>query len=222
MERFPETATWVHRQLDQGPDGFDQVRKHLMGPVYFEALVAYFRGSSFRSLGEAREVIAEFYADRLSSDRFLLGWRASDKRLRHWMINGLKFFLQEYRRKQSRLRREIPCDDLEVAGDAPPEARMDREFALQTVNEAMRRMDEYCRSNDLKLNWKLLVDHECEGVPYEKLALEHGLKPVQARSRARTARGRFRAILYDLIQRDGVPDEDVDAEIQMLRESLRS
>ena len=221
VDHFPDTQTWVRALVDD-PTGLSAVKEHLMSEPYYRALQAYFLGSTFRRMGDAKELVHEFYTHRLSRDDFLLNWRKTDKRLRHWLINGFKFFLLEHYRRLERAGRVRPEEDIEVVADETPrDQELDRAFALGLVSRACRVMDAVSEEEGTALNWKFLVRHECEGESYASIARDHALSPVQVRSRARTARMRFKRVLQDILRQDGVPPHQLRAELRKLQECLQ-
>ena len=108
--------------------------------VYKEPLRVYLRGSSFRDLGDADELVEGFFADRLERERFLMDWVRSGRRFRFWVIRAFKNYLREQVRAAQRWK-EMPQRARDAAERHPvvgPEARFHREAALALVREALR------------------------------------------------------------------------------------
>lgn len=119
-QHFPDTErTFVLDQLEAGC-GRD-LASYVMR-VYYEPLCIYSRATSYRDLGEAEEIVAGFFASRLSDPTWLDRWRAESCRrpmpLRRWLLNGLCFYMREEARRRRRDRR-IESDG---AGSLEPEA----------------------------------------------------------------------------------------------------
>ena len=99
---FPPTlCTWIEGRLDDGTIGRDAINRHVM-ESYELPLRIYYLGTSWRTLGEPEDIINGFMADRLERPNFFTQWKSSGKRLRHWLINALHFYLKEQWRRDRR------------------------------------------------------------------------------------------------------------------------
>jgi hypothetical protein len=58
-------------------------------------------------------------------------------------------------------------------------------------------------------------------VPYATLIAEYGVSAKEAATMVRTAAGKLRRAFFDLLDRDGVPESEIDSEIARLMEALR-
>jgi DNA-directed RNA polymerase specialized sigma24 family protein len=220
-DAFPNTLnTWIGNKLGAGIDGRQDINRHIM-EVYGWPLLVYLRGHSGRHLGEPEELIHEFFADRLDRQDFFVQWQQSGLALRRWLMNALNFYLKEHRRRLTS--REKPgteiTSDLYVT-DARPEQAMDRAFAQSIVAEALNKSREHCEANGLGAHFTIFMQHFYEGRRYEDIAPDHGIDAARAAVMARTASRAFRTVLRDMFDRDGTAPEDIDREIQTLREEI--
>lgn len=219
---FPTTQrTWIDRVMTPELQDRDALNRHIMA-VYSAPLTVYFHGSGCRGLGDAKEVVAGFFADRLAREGFLEGWQRSDLKLRRWLMNAFSFYLSELRRKQKRDRR-TSGELLEHPEDkSAPERSADRAFGESVVAEAIRLAAEHCTQNGMADHWGIFYRHTCDDVPYASLAADFRITAARAAVMARTASRHFRRALRDLIVRDGADEEDVDTELKALLAMLES
>jgi hypothetical protein len=66
----------------------------------------------------------------------------------------------------------------------------------------------------------VFIRHAYDGMAYERLAPEFGVRPDRAAVMARTAARHFRAALRELLRTDGAPECDMDDEIRALMEAM--
>jgi len=221
---FPPTLgnDWFDELLAAGDEGRQAVNHHVMS-VYAHPLKVYFRGTSFRSVGEADDIVAGFFASRLARPEFFRDWRRSGKRLRRWLMNALLFYLRE-QIKQNALRsaRNAPLDVMPEAPDdseAPDVA--DAAWAAAIVQSACAATAAACESAGQKAHWDLFYLHRMRGRSYIRLAEEFDITPKRASVMVRTVERKFREQVRRCIMIDGVPEEQVDGEIRHLLEVIR-
>ena len=84
---FPATsATWLESQVRCADEpARERARRHVMA-VYFHPLVVYVKGSSYRGIGDADDLVAGFFADRLERGDYLEKWLVSGAPLRAWLM----------------------------------------------------------------------------------------------------------------------------------------
>ncbi|MEQ8766795.1 MAG: hypothetical protein RL885_22975 [Planctomycetota bacterium] len=217
---FPKTQrTWIDEQLEGGEGGRSSVNRHIMH-VYASCLRVWFLGSSYRGKGDAEDVIRGFFADRLAREDFLDRWRASDKRLRHWLINAFHFYLKEQRRASHRQKRWHALPEEIESSSEPPARVIDRAFAESLVQEASEKVLNVCRSKGQESYWKIFLEHHVERIPYRDLGARFGVSAEKAAVMARTAERRFIRTLREFVGRDGTKADEIDREIQALLESI--
>jgi hypothetical protein len=218
---FPSTAlTWIDQHLDGGDAGRAEINRHLMD-IYAVPLRRYLVRTPYRTLGDPADLVAGFFAERLARPRFLQEWRLSGKRLRYWLCNALVFFLKESAREGRRdaRYRELAVD---VPDESPSSGQaLDREFALAVIRSALERTREHFEAKGSPQHFSMFHEHHADQRPYVELAAEHGVSPARAQVMARTGREVFRRALRDIVGRDCGRLEDVDAEIDVLLESLQ-
>jgi hypothetical protein len=213
---FPNTmSTWIHQQLQGG--GRDLVNEHVMS-VYAHPLKVYFLGSSLRSLGEADDMVAGFFASRLERDGYFDQWRESDMRLRRWLMNGFLFFLKEEIRRQNRDGKSSLGEDAITPMFENPDADFDRAWAQAMVRDAWIDAAKSCEDDGLGDHWRLFIRHHVDGLAYKEFVHEFEVTPSQAAVMVRTATSRFKKAVRERILIDGVRESEINSEIQRLME----
>jgi hypothetical protein len=216
---FPSTNHgWIGTQLALGEVGRAAVVQHVMSS-YAVPLERYLRGSSYRAAGEAKELVQGFLADRVTQTDFFARWMDSGMKLRRWLMNGFLFYLRETVRRNQRAPQTLesdPSDDREAA-----HRQFEREWGLALVARALERARSSCERRGQRVHWEMLERHYLHGVPYATLIEEYGVTAKEAATMVRTAAGKLRRAFFDLLDRDGVPESEIDGEIARLMEALR-
>lgn len=210
----PTPRTAMAELLDSHRRG--EVVEFLM-KSYYAPLAAYLSATSFRTLGEPRDVIAGFFASRLSREEWLEAWKASGLRLRRWLVNGLLFYCREELRRQ---RRDQVAEPAEDSIPASVDHEFERAYAQFTVRQSFEAARVQCESEGFLRHWELFVRHHVDGRTYDQLAAESGLTIGQVNGMVRTAGLRFRKAISERLLRDGADPGDLDHEIGLLLESL--
>lgn len=215
---FPATqATRIRTDLARGDEGRASLN-HLIMITYAEPLMVYYRGTNARWLGDPDDIINGFFASRLARPDFMRKWHDSGLRLRRWLMNGLCFYLRELQRTHRDGARAGLAAEEEITFEGDPALEIDRAASMAFVREAWRHAAAECGQRGLEPHWDLFVLHHLEERTFRNLAVEFEVTPARAEVMARTAARRFRAALRDVLLRDGVPEQDVDGEIQSLLE----
>ena len=216
---FPSTNRgWIGEQLSLGVDGRSLVVTHVMAS-YARPLERYLRGSSYRNAGEPHELVQGFLAEKLPAPDFFDRWLASGFPLRRWLMNGFLFYLRETVRRTQRFPAGLdaePSDERETA-----QRRFEREWALELVQRALVRARAACERRGQSLHWELFERHHLHSVPYSVLIAERGITAKEAATMVRTAAGKLRSAIFELLDRDGIPEPEIDGEIMRLMEALR-
>ena len=220
-EHFPHTRrTWIADRLEAGE--IEALNEHIMS-VYFEPLQAYFRASSARGMGEAPDLVAGFFADRLRRRDYLNAWEPSRRPLRQFLINGFWLYIRECYSRQRRRGKviELPehLPDLAVADAESPERQFDRAWVRQVVRRAMQESAATCEQRGLQAHWEVFRRHVFDRVSYAELAGEFDVPPERAAVMCRTATRRFVEALHGLLARDG--SESSARQIQELLEIIQ-
>jgi len=225
QEHFPPTPrTLVHDALDGGNHA--ALAAHLMA-IYERPLMVYFSATSFRALGDPRDIVAGFFAERLSRPSWLEDWRAAsisrEIPLRRWLLNALNFYLQEETRRLARDRRTQGTGEFpEIASAATSaEVEFERESARAITAEALRRTRSACENAGQAKHYEVFVKHCVEAQPYEVLAPLFGLSKSQCAGHVRTATSKFRRALLETLLDEGTAPHDLEAEIARLLGALR-
>jgi hypothetical protein len=231
---FPSThATWLAERvtlsLDPGASpararaARDELNAHVMSR-YFEPLCAYVRGTGFRGVDEAADLVNGFFASRLARPDYLMQWRESGMELRRWLMNGLLLHLHERSRAERRqVRRAEPRDpgllervagSVEHAPDA--ERAMDRAWAEAVVEAAVRDTVEALGQAGRAAAWQAFRRHFVDGVSYDALARETGASAKELKAQVKLVQRWLRAGIERVLQQDGVAAEAIEAETDRL------
>lgn len=218
-EHFPQTRkTWILDQLENSQEGRAEVNNHVMS-VYAAPLKAYFMGTPWRKIGDPDDIVQGFFADRLARDGFYENWHRKGMQLRRWLMNAMRYYLQEQVAKRPVA--TIP-DKFDHADDAPsPDELVDREFARSVVRRAMELAEADCFDRGLSDHWRIFVALHIDQRELPEIGRECGISSERARVMARTAGRKFKRAVRDMVARDVDDTEQVDREIEMLMEVLR-
>jgi DNA-directed RNA polymerase specialized sigma24 family protein len=218
-EAFPSTqVTWLGRALGAGETGRKQAIEHVMS-VYAQPLRIYLKGSTFRKLGEPDEIVHGFFASRLSRKSYLLDWLASGRQLRFWLLTGFRHFVYEQLETQRRHKRPRQPSPPEQPKDA--EHAFHRESGLAIVREAYRRAEAACVAAGQRNHWRVFEEHHLKGRSYGTIAVEMGLGERRTAVMARTATGKFRRALRELVSWPDAGTAEVDQELRDLMEAVQ-
>lgn len=217
---FPATAcSWIDAQLSAGSRGRAALNQFLMR-VYAEPLRAYVLGSSFRTLGEADDIINGFFASRLGRDDFVPAWRASGLRLRRWLMNAMCFYCRELAHQSGR--RAAGGETTDRPDPIAPDAERDleRSFARSAVRAAMDMAQAELSARGLGQHFELFRRYALDGDSCQKLAESLSIDPARAWVMIRTAQRAFSRAVSEVVAQDGAAPADVPAEITRLMHSL--
>jgi hypothetical protein len=224
-EHFPRTPrTMVFEALDGGR--VRDIAGELM-QLYDQPLQVYYSATSFRDLGEPKDIVGGFFSSRFSQDGWLDDWRARHKSdaipLRRWLLNSLNFYLHEEARRRVRDRRDGAAGsaaDASLASAQSAESAFWREAARAIVGEALDRTREECARAGQSVHFEIFMRHFLRQTPYEQLASELGFTTVQCAGLARTVSFKFRKELASILLREGGDPHALDEEIAALLGAL--
>lgn len=216
---FPSTNRgWIGMQLAIGESGRSAVVQHVMSS-YALPLERYLRGSSYRSAGEPAELVQGFFVDRVAQPGFFERWIGSEMKLRRWLMNGFLLYLREMARRNQRAPLTLDSDPTDERDAA--HRQFEREWGLALVDRALARARASCERKGQLVHWEILERHYLHDVPYATLIEEYGVSAKEAATMVRTAAAKLRRAFFDLLDRDGVPESEIDSEIARLMEALR-
>lgn len=219
---FPSTErTWIADRLGTG-DG-PAVHRFLMD-TYSGPLAGYVSATSFRDLSAPGDLVAGFFASRLTQDGWLRAWQESGIRLRRWLMNGLLLYCHEQVASRARDGRVtlVPIEALDGAGATEDAVRVfERVWARGVIEQATMRARELCEEAGQGAHWELFLRHHVGQQPYSALAPEFGVGEQQAAGMVRTASIKLRRALLEILIRDGAPDAALDNEIAELLRAMQ-
>ena len=232
MERaslFPTTHAAALRTLVGGagddPAIADEMARNRVMERYAEPLARFVQGSTLARLGDPRELVQGFFADRLSDAEFLRRWAASGMRLRRWLMNGVLFYGQGVARDRARAAaRASVLDPALLAHDAAEGAdaatRYERDWALAVVREANARAEDALRAEGRAGDLEIFRRHAVLGEPYGRIARDLGRTEPQCAGATRLVAKRVRAALAEVLREEGVADHEIEDEIARVRARL--
>jgi hypothetical protein len=213
---FPPTRhTWIGERLADGAFGRSEILRHVMS-AYAWPLEVYFRGSSFRRLGEPLDWVHTFLAEHVTRPGYLEEWLASGTRLRRWLTLGFCFWLKDSSDKERRRTGFLELPASLAAPEPGPDRSCEQAFVARLTQLALERAKAACADAGMADHWAVFYEHRVGGVGYRELAASRAIEPVRAATMARTAARRFKEALAELLVRDGVPPGRVDATIAEL------
>jgi len=236
---FPTTyATWIVHMLADGDGGIKAVQRHVM-ERYRDALIAYAGALPARAIAEPAELVAGFFARRVTDARFFDAWRASGLPLRRYLMNGLSLdartLLRSERREAERRRRYAAEEAAEAheraRREANAEAVFERAWAKAVVAEACERVRaELAAAGDGEA-WEVFEAHVMRGESYARIAeglpREAGGGVAQPTEDAlavivRRVGRRMRAALRTVLAEEGVSAEEIERELRVVLARLRA
>jgi DNA-directed RNA polymerase specialized sigma24 family protein len=249
VDHFPSThATWIDAQLtiaeragahtDDGRSAQRALQQHLM-QRYHLPLRAYVRGSSMRQLGDADDLVAGFFADRVGAPGFLADWRGSGMPLRRWLMNGISFYARGVMRDRARDRmRQFEDGGAGISGGAGDlsthaggEDRLvdDRDaarafeeaWALEVLNAAHELVHADLAERGKLAEYDVFRRHVIDGVEYAVIGTDLGLTRQQCANMVRRVSDRIREALREVVRGEGVPAEEVERTVREVEELLR-
>ena len=249
VDHFPSThTTWIDAQLTiaeragdhthEGQSARRALQQHLM-QRYHEPLRAYVRGSSMRQLGDADDLVAGFFADRIGAPGFLADWRGSKMPLRRWLMNGISFYGRGVMRDRARDRmRQFEDGGAGFpggAGDSSTHAGGEDRFvderdavrafeeawALEVLNAAHELVHADLAESGKLEEYGVFRRHVIDGVEYAVIGTDLGLTRQQCANMVRRVSDRIREALREVLRSEGVPPEEVERTVREVEELLR-
>jgi DNA-directed RNA polymerase specialized sigma24 family protein len=219
-EAFPTTCrTWIFDRLQSGGEGERAVRAELMA-LYWQPLRDAGQARFGLSAEVALDLVHGFFASRFARREYLARWQESDKRLRHWLWNGLCYHWQEHRRSERR-REHAPLIE-DHADDAVPDpgVEFDRAFAMALVRQALAKAQQRCIDEDFVRHWHVFERRQLRGESLVAIARDLAVTPDQALVMLRAPRRRFVGALEELLVADGVPPIELPRAVAELLDSV--
>lgn len=225
VDQFPSTQrTWLATQIADGDRGLDAARVHVMERSH-AALVAYVRGARVSALGEADDIVHDYFARNLGKSDYLARWLASGLTLRRWLMNGVSAHIRTlWRERATHARRHEPLAssvrELE-SRTRGAERDFERAWIRATLGEACRRVQERLLEQRDADAWRVFELHVLEGQPYRAILAAAGEAPTRdAEERLAVAVRRVlrlvRAELKAILREDGVRESELDAEVDRM------
>ena len=224
-DHFPRTPRTVMFEAIEDGRAHDLAGELMR--LYALPLEIYFAATSFRNLGDARDMVTGFFSSRFSQPGWLAEWKARHEidriPLRRWLLTSLNFYLHEEYRRRGRDRRAEPLEPAIAAAASPAgsaERVFDRDAARAIVGEALERAREVSLAAGQAVHFEVFMRHLVGHEPYETIAPALGLSATQCGGMTRTVASKFRRALAEVLVREGADPEDLDREIARLMESL--
>ena len=175
-----------------------------------------------RRLGpdEADDLLQSFVGEKVLDGRFVAAADQSRGRFRSFLLTSLDHFLiDQVRRRQAETGRSEDTDEEPVADQAPDP--FDVAWAREVIHEALRRMEEQCRTGERSDVWTMF-DQRVVGPtlqdrpapPYDQLVATFGfVSPTQASNCLVTAKRMFARALREVVTEYAGEGANVEAEL---------
>jgi DNA-directed RNA polymerase specialized sigma24 family protein len=240
-KRFPETRlSLVLGTGDPDPDVRQRALEILIAsywkPVY-KCLRIQWRASN----EDAKDLTQGFFASLLESQT-LSRFDPARARFRTFLRTCLDRYVSNQRKAAGRLKRgggfgHVPLDfegaegelrHVEVAVDADPDALFHREWVRSMISRAVEELRTVSEASGRGIEFELFHRYDIEGPEqdprptYAGLATALGIDVTRVTNALHAARGRFRAILLDLLREASVSEAEFRADVTALLEDGRS
>lgn len=255
VDHFPSThATWIDAQLTiieeaSAPHaGFagspratgarEALRRHLW-ERYHAPLRAYVHGGSLRRAGEPDDLVAGYFADRVTADDFLPAWRRSNMPLRRWMMNGMGFYARGVvrDRMRDRLRPFTDIaqsqqasgaaasstgaeDALLPADDRTAEDAFERAWAIAVLDAAHTQAHAQLANEGRLDEYEVFRRRVIEGEGYDAIGPSVGMSAQQCAGATRLVSQRMAAAVREVLRAEGVRESELDATVAEVQRAV--
>jgi hypothetical protein len=245
VDHFPSThATWIDAQLtiigDAGSaagGAREALRRHLWDR-YHAPLRAYVHGGSFRRAGEPDDLVAGFFADRVTADDFLPAWRRSGMPLRRWMMNGMGFYARGVVRDRLRDRLRpfsdmtLPAgagddsggtaaaDALLPADERTAEDAFERAWAIAVLDAAHAQVHAQLADEGRLDDYEVFRRRVLEREGYDTVGPSVGKSAQQCAGSTRLVSQRMAAALRDVLRAEGVREGDLEETVREVQRGV--
>jgi hypothetical protein len=253
VDHFPSThATWIDAQLTiidgdgasaDGPHtaraetAREALRRHLW-ERYHAPLRAYVHGGSLRRAGEPDDLVAGYFADRVTAPDFLPAWRRSNMPLRRWMMNGMGFYARGVVRDRlrDRLRPFTDLSENAAAGGASSstgaedallpveertaEAAFERAWAIAVLDAAHAQAHAQLSAEGRLDEYDVFRRRVIEGEGYDTIGPSVGMSAQQCAGATRLVSQRMAAALREVLRAEGVRESEMDRTVQDVQRAV--
>ncbi len=201
--------------------------------VYWRPIYAFLRRSG-RQPADAAD-LTQGFIERVVLDRGLVDRADAERgRFRALLKTALRnFVVDEHRAARGAHRSIVPLDEArlgeaEPGADESPGDAFDRQWAITVLEQAMARLEEECRAQGLDRHWTVfhaqVVAPSVSGAAppsAAELAERFGLDDVErVHTMVQVVRRRLRRVLRDVVAEVATGEEEVEAELRAVWQSL--
>ena len=249
VDHFPSThGTWIDAQLTiiDGADGSqasralsarEALRQHLW-ERYHAPLRAYVHGGSLRRAGEPDDLVAGYFADRVTTPDFLPAWRRANMPLRRWMMNGMGFYARGVVRDRMRDRLRpftdltgstAPGSDSTTTGaeeaflpadERTSEAAFEHAWAIAVLDAAHTQAHAELAKEDRLDEYDVFRRRVIEGEGYDTIGPSVGMSAQQCAGATRLVSQRMAAALREVLRAEGVRESEMDRTVQEVQRAV--
>ena len=192
---------------------------------YRAPLIAFVQRSRWRTLGDAADLVATFFARRLESLEYLKRWRSESVPLRKWLMNGmileLRLIARDARRQSARDSGSSSFKGGASESNESADKSADRVWARGLIQIAAQRASEELSAEGKEKSWQLFERHILDGVEYAKVAAELCVPLADARAMSRMAAYRLNRALRALLAQEGTPEAELDRAVEDVNDAAQ-
>lgn len=205
---------------------------------YLEPMVLHVRLKFGLRIDQAEDVVQSFVTDKVLDQDLCRAAEAARGKFRNFLLTALDRFAIDRHRAAARdhLAAAVPIDGQQAAAAAThdphpdPDAAFDILWARKVVGDAVTHMEEHCRAAARPDVWdvfraRVLTDTfgDKPAASYAELAARYGwASQAQGSNVLVTAKRMFARTLRAIVGRYEREDEDIEREIQSIRQILAS
>jgi DNA-directed RNA polymerase specialized sigma24 family protein len=229
--------TLIRRAVESQPPASESLAalSELCG-IYWRPIYIFLRRQGIME-HDAQDLTQGFFADLIENRAYARADKAKG-RFRSFLLGAVKHFVSDARKRERALKRGggeplLPLDEGTIAQAEAQAARSEgwsadrlyeREWAMALLRQVMQRLENESQLAGKGALFKELRAHlavETEGgAPYEEIAARLSRPAATLRSEVARLRARYRAILREEIRGTLTEAEDVNEELQHLRQVM--
>lgn len=221
MQEAPSTnpgTSWILDQLNGCNDARNQAYTYVLR-VYSKPLQRAYAASRFE-LGDAEDIVQNFFHDRIARGNFLHNYSDRSKRLGHWLWIGFRHYCHEQLRAERRWsQRAIELDGERESAALGPDRAFDQALRRRWLMLALDATQAELEREGADKHWQVFALRTFEGLRHAEIETRLQLEERRSEVMYATTKRRIRKKLEFFLARDGVQPERMPLAIQDLLEA---